>query len=145
MTQVDLFAQDSLFRTKGYILHDAIIGDSFLVELTSSSDFTNLTPILNEIGGRWGARPPVADGFNPYDYYKSQIYDKVCVLAVAKGHHLYSWIDNSDSLKNYTGTDYEVMVTKDFKRLYLEEYERVAKLTQKFKILKSPYFILKEG
>lgn len=143
MTPIDLFAQDSLFRTKGYILHDAIIGDSFLVELTSSSDFTNLAPLLNEIGGKWGAT--VNDGFNPYDYYESRIYDEVCVLAVAKGHHLYSWIDKSDSLKNYTGTDYEVMLTKDFKRLYLEEYERVAKLAQKFKILKSPYFTLKEG
>lgn len=140
---MDLFSEDSLFRTKGYILHDAIIGDSFLVELKSSSDFTNLSPILNEIGGNWGA--PVADGFNPYDHYESRIYDEVCVLAVAKGHKLYSWIDKSNSLKNYTGTDYEVMLPKDFKRLYLEEYERVAKLTQKMKILKSPYFTLKEG
>lgn len=145
MTQVDLFAPDSLFRTNGYILHDAIIGDSFLVELTSSSDFTNLSPLLNEIGGKWGARRPVADGFNPYDYYESQIYDELCVLAIAKGHELYSWIDKSDSVKNYAGTDYELMLTKDFKRLYLEEYNRVARLTQKPKILKSPYFMLKEG
>lgn len=143
MTQIDLFAEDSLFRTKGYILHDAIIGDSFLVELTSSSDFTNLAPLLNEIGGNWGTH--LADGFNPYDYYESQIHDELCVLAVAKGHKLYAWIDKSDSVKNYAGTDYELMLTKDFKRLYLEEYERVARLTQKPKILKSPYFILKEG
>ena len=143
MTEIDLFSKDSLFRTKGYILHDIIMGDCFLVELTSSSDFTNLSPLLNVIGGSWSV--PVTDGFNPYNYYESQIHDDLCVLAIAKGNHLYAWIDKSDSIKNYAGTDYEVMLTKDFKRLYLEEYNRVARLTQKPKILKSPYFMLKEG
>lgn len=143
MTAIDLFAPNSLFRTKGYILDDRLVGESFLVELTSSSDYTNLTPLLNEIGGIWSA--PVSDGFNPYDHYESEIYDELCLLMVAEEHRLYSWIDKSDSLKNDAGIDYEVMLTKDFKRLYLEEYNRVARLTQKSKILKSPYFMLKEG
>lgn len=143
MTRIDLFAPDSLFRTKGYILDDRFVGESFLVELTSSSDYTNLTPLLNEIGGYW--HDPVADGFNPYDRYEPEINDELCLLMIAEKHRLYSWMDKSDSLKNDAGIDYEVMLPKDFKRLYLEEYNRVARLTQKPKILKSPYFTLKEG
>ena len=146
MTQVDLFAEDSLFRTKGYILSDENIDDSFVVRLYKSEDYSGLLPKLTELGLDWQTKYNDMTFSNPYDYFTYRLLLKPkllanhgCFLTFTKRYGLSVWLQKEEKLLNSNGIRFPILTVELFHSLYQQEHNRTHNLLhRKVLSLKNP-------
>lgn len=145
MTQVDLFAEDSLFRREGYILPEIHHGETFIVRLYGKEDYSGLFPKLTELGLDWEAEYDNMRLSNPYDYFtykfslKPEPVDYGCFLMFTKRFGLSAWVEKEEKVFNSDGIPYRVLTVELFHSLYEQEYNRIHSLLhRKVFSLKNP-------
>ena len=145
MTQVDLFSKNSLFRTEGYILSDEHIGESFVVRLYGSEDYSGLLPKLTELGLDWQTKYNDMTLSNPYDYFTYRLYLKPylanhgCFLVFAKRFGLSVWLEKEEEVLNSNGIRFPILTVELFHSLYQQEHNRTHSLLhRKVFSLKNP-------
>lgn len=130
MTQIDLFAEDSLFRTKGYILPDKDIGEAFVIRLYGNEDYSGLIPKLTQLGLDWDTEYLHMTLYNPYDYFtyrllmKPDLANHGCFLLFTKRFGLLVWLQKEEKILNSDGIRFSILTVKLFHSLYQQEYNR---------------------
>lgn len=145
MTQIDLFAKDSLFRTEGYILPENFHGETFIVRLYGKEDYSGLLPKLTELGLDWETEYDGMRLYNPYDYFayklslKPELANYGCFLMFTKRFGLSAWVEKEEKVFNSDGIPYRILTAELFHSLYQQEYNRIHNLLhRKVFSLKNP-------
>lgn len=146
MTEIDLFAKDSLFRTEGYILPENFHGETFVFRLYGKEDYSGLLPKLTELGLDWETEHDDITFSNPYDYFIHRLSLKPellanhgCFLMLTKRYGLSVWLEKEEMVLNSDGIPYRILTAELFHSLYQQEYNRINNLLhRKVFSLKNP-------
>lgn len=140
---MDLFDEHSYFSTEGYIFDNDITGLSFLVELTHTSDYSELIPLLKELNMRWSVHE--LDYYHPFEQYLEEMQankNRTLRLIFTIDKELMTWCDEPSNFIDNEGNPFPVMSLEIFYSVYKKEYRRVHGPIKKTNLLVNPKFTL---
>ena len=145
MTQIDLFAEYSLFRREGCILPEEYHREAFVVRLYGEEDYSVLIPKLTELGLGWDTEYDNMSFSNPYDYFTHrlslmpELANYECFLMITKRFGLSAWVEKEEKVFNSDGIPYRILTVELFDSLYQQEHNRIHNLLhRKVFSLKNP-------